>query len=507
MYKPELDFEQLFRNIIKHSWLVALIFAVISIAVTTMGYLAPKHYASYSTLLFDEGRIITPLLDGAAVPKNNNTLSTIAEEIIYSRKTLTRLGQELGMIDGDVDSYEEEVNLNKLTGRVGVDLQGKRYLQTRFVDDTPEGAQKGATILADLFIGQNQGGKEEETRNAYEFIDAQVQQYHKKLLAAEEKLKGFQVEKLASGAGSEQAVTMRLQRLQEMLDQAELDLKEAYIQRSSLQRQLKGEVQTTVSLSKQSQYIARIQVLQEELARLRLNYHETYPDIVDLKHQIADQEKLMAQEKRNSSRTSAVVDDTVRLNEVYQDLKLRLSNADTQVATLQTRVTELKGNIATERTKGKHVSDVDAKLAELTRDYDVNKNIYEDLLKRREKARVSMEVESDESNSNITLYEPAFLPVNPSGLGFLHYLVLGLGLGVILPVVGLYLFQIVDSKIKSEHYLTSKMKVPVLASINEIRNDIDIRRDTGSRLARMLFYGMTFAVLVMLAYLRMTQQG
>ncbi|HIP69382.1 MAG TPA: hypothetical protein EYH06_12490 [Chromatiales bacterium] len=509
MYKPETDFELLARNITKHRWLIAVSFAIISLGLTALGYFTPKQYSSSSTLIINNGRIITPLLDNAAVPKDNAALAIIAKEIIQSRKTLVQLGQRLGVIEGNVDSFEEEVALNKLRGRVGVSLEGDRYMQTTYIDDKPELAQKGATILAELFMGENQGGKAKESKNAYEFIDTQVKQYHKKLLAAEEKLKGFRAQKLESGATSEEAITMRVQSLQTMLDQATLDLKEAYVQKRSLEQQLQGEVTSTISLSKQSQYIGRIQRLKDELARLRLNYQESYPDIVDLKHQIADLERAMEQEKRNSETRSAlgVVDDSVRVNKVYQDLKLRASNINTRVATLQTRVAELKRNIANERKKGRQVSNVDAMQSELTRDYNVNKNIYEDLLKRREKARVSMEVESDSKNSSITLFEPAYLPVKPNGLRFLHYIIAGLFLGMMLPVAGIYLFQIIDSKVKSVHLLTSKMKVPVLASVETIRNDVDMRIESGGRITRTLFYLATFLSIAVIAYLRLKPGG
>jgi len=506
MYKPETDFEQLARSIVKHKWFIALFFAVISLGLTTLGFFAQKQYSSYSTLLIERSSILTPLLDGAAVQKENEP-GKVAKEAIYSRRTLTQLGQELGLLDGEVDTSAEESTLNMLKNKIAVSLDADRYLKVEFIENTAEKAFQGADVLTKIFIGQKQGGKSRESEGAYNFIDNQVKGYHKKLLEAEDRLKGFRAKKLASGTTSEEAITQRVERLQEMLDQASLDLKEAYIQKSSLQRQLKGEVRTSVSLSRQSQYVNRIQQLKDELARLRLNYQESYPDIVDLKHQIADQEKLMRQEKRNSEvRGSIGLDDSIRVNEVYQDMKLRLSNANTQVATLQVRVNEMKKNIANERKKGKQVSDVDAQQAELMRDYTVNKDIYEDLLRRREKARVSMDVESDASHSGITLYEPAFMPVTPVGLRFIHYIAVGLVMGLGLPLAALYLLQIVGTKVKSDQFLTANMKIPVLASVESIRNDIEMRIESGSRITITLFYFATFAAIALLGYYRLMGQ-
>lgn len=506
MYKPEADFQQLARSVVKYKWFIALFFAALSIGLTTLGFFAQKQYSSYSTLLIQSSSILTPLLEGAAVQKKNEP-GKVAKEVIYSRKILTQLGLQLGLVDGEVNTAAEEGALRVLKNRIAVDLEADRYLKLKYVADTPEKAFEGADGLTKVFMGQKQGGKSKESEGAYNFIDLQVQGYHKKLLEAEGRLKGFRAKKLESGTTSEQAITQRVEGLQQLLDQASLDLKEAYIQKSSLQRQLQGEVRTSVSLSRQSQFVNRIQQLQDELARLRLSYQDSYPDIVDLKHQINDQKKLMRQEKRNSeARGSIGLEDSVRVNEVYQDMKLRLSNANTQVATLQVRVIELKKSIARERKKGKQVSDVDAQQAELMRDYTVNKDIYEDLLKRREKARVSMEVESDARHSGITLYQPAFMPVNPVGLRFKHYIAVGLMMGLGLPIAALYLFQIIGTKVKSDQFLITKMKIPVLASVDSIRNDLEMRVESGSRITLTLFYFATFAAIALLGYFRLKGQ-
>ena len=41
------------------------------------------------------------------------------------------------------------------------------------------------------------------------------------------------------------------------------------------------------------------------------------------------------------------------------------------------------------------IADSESALAELTRDYEVNRDIYQDLLRRRENARVSMELDRE----------------------------------------------------------------------------------------------------------------
>src|SRR3546814_4245213 len=52
-------------------------------------------------------------------------------------------------------------------------------------------------------------------------------------------------------------------------------------------------------------------------------------------------------------------------------------------------------------------ADSEAVTAELTRDYTVNRDVYQDLLKRRESARVSMNLDADQDGPSFAVQNPA----------------------------------------------------------------------------------------------------
>ncbi|RUM92152.1 MAG: hypothetical protein DSZ28_09875 [Thiothrix sp.] len=475
-YAVETDYKLLLRNFVQYKTFIVLLFSLIAIAATIFGYFTPKKYSSYATILLDGKTIIAPLMKGAAVSAETSDWSKVAEEIISSRKSMTRLMRELGYIEDSISSQKDEVLLDNLRKNTRVALTGNdNYLRIGFQDTDPYFAKEVATHLTDIFIDSTHGSRADESQEAFEFIDIQVNTYHEKLLIAEEELKEFKTRRLLDGTDSEAAVADRLQHLQEIIDKSSLELKEVRMKRSSLKNQMESEVQTTISLGRQSKYFTRLTDLQDKMSSLRLQYRDTHPDIVNIQFQIDDIKRRIVEEKDSESTEYSGLGDGIKTNKVYQDIRLQLSVANTRIATLETRISATKKNISRERKKGAGVHSSDAELAELTRSYDVNKEIYEDLLKRREAARVSKEIDEQHKGLSIKVYEPAYLPLTPSGLRFFHFVLLGMLFGGLIPAALLYMYQLVDNNIKSLELLKLKEDVPVIGSIPGILNAKDLR--------------------------------
>ncbi len=507
-YAVETDYKLLVRNYFQHRWAMAILGSLVAVALAVAGYFAPKKYESYATLLIEGQTIIAPLMKGAAVSNSTNDWGKIAEEIVYSRKTMTRLMRAMGLVEGDITTKEDDALLDRLRKNTKVSLSNDQYLRIQFRDTDPYFAKDVATQLTALFIDETHGYRVEESQEAFEFIDEQVKEYEKKLLAAEERLAKFKIQEQEKGVSSEDAVTNRLVQLQNILDSAQLELSEALIKQSSLEAQLTGEVKETVSLARQSQYIERLQALEDKLASLRLTYHESYPDIVSVKGQIEDLRRSIRRERNNQSSGDAIIDQSYKSNKVYQGLKIELSAVKTQVASLTARIEHAQKAMEAERKKGEKVHSSEATLAELTRDYKVNKELYEDLLKRREAARVSKEIDESQKGLNIKIYEPAFLPLKPAGFRFIHFVLAGLVLGLIVPIGLIYAYQLVDRSAKSPERLQSRMDgVHILDLAPVIQNKDDVVSANRSARAVNMIYLVAAAMIGVVGYLKFIQES
>ena len=128
-------------------------------------------------------------------------------------------------------------------------------------------------------------------------------------------------------------------------------------------------------------------VLSGQLEQLLLSYQESYPDIISLRTQIADLD--VAIEKMQSSGTVFGNADKVQ-NPLYEELRKQVAEADVNLRTQKRRMQSLVSLQEQEYERQQRIASNQAQLSELTRDYNVTKKVYEEMLQRKEAARLSM---------------------------------------------------------------------------------------------------------------------
>lgn len=463
---------------------IVVAFVAILLSCTLIGLSWPKSYAVNTTIIVDERNIIQPLMQGTAVATEITDRARLARDIIYGRKIMNQILADAGWLASKPTPEEQEEFIKRIVGRTNISNVGRNLIKIEYRDSNPERAYLTTTRLADLFIAESLAGKAAESQAAFDFIDKQVSEYHEKLTMAEEALKEFRSANLDAQPGTDADIASRLNTLQTRIEEATRDLRETEIKKTSLEKQLSGEAETASAVSRENQYRARIAELQSQLETLRLSYHDTYPDVVRLRHQIEDLKQAIEadQRQREQARASGrtVIDDSVINNPMYQQLRRDLSATKVQIDTLTARIVQARQQLQAELERGKRVQGGAAKLAELTRDYQVNRDIYQDLLRRRENARVSMNLDKENQGLTFKIQEPATRPLQPSGPRFWHFVLAGAILGILLPLALLYAKLQIDGRVRSPSMIADRYKLPVLATVPHLwspRAAVAIRRE------------------------------
>lgn len=467
--RPEQIIKLLVHEAFHYRKALVAAFLFINLFMLALGLIWPKGYTSSSTILVDDKKIIQPLMQGAAVSTEVADRSRLAREVIFGRKIMGQLLEHGGWMKKNPTPAQQEEIIKGLTKRMAITNVGKDLIKIEYRDSEPERTFRVTQKAAELFIFESLGVKSEESQAAFDFIDKQTKEYHDKLLKAEEQLKEFRSANLDARPGTDADISARLNLLQTRIEQAGQDLKEAEVKKTSLEKQLSGEAEVATALSREGQFRSRIADLQSQLETLRLNYHDDYPDIVQLKHQIQDLTQAIADERKRREAAKAsgkvIIDEGVINNPMYQQLKQELSQTRVNIEMLTARIGEAKRQLQQELERGRRVHGGEATLSELTRDYQVNRDIYQDLLRRRENARVSMSLDKEKQGLTIKIQEPAVMPLTPSGLRFLHFVVGGLLLGLLVPVGMVYAKVQLDPRLRLTTLISDKHKVPLLAAV------------------------------------------
>lgn len=475
------------KELLLHRRRVFIAFLGINAVAIVVGLLIPRSFVSSTTIYMEERNIIEPLMQGAAVATNVQDRARIAREIIMGRRVMTQLAQDTGLLESGASDIKQGSVIEKLRGQTQVTTVGRGLIRIDFSAGDPDATYQGTKRLAELFIEESQTTKLQESQSAFEFINNQAQEYLEKLNKAEEQLKNLRSTSIETGiGGTETNVVARINAIRARIDQTNQDLRENEVRKSSLERQLAGEAETTMQFSRVGQYRTRISELQAQLTTLRQSYHESYPDIVRIRHQIEDlRESIRQEEERRQnpasgagseqrSASSLGDDEGVMHSPLHQQLRRDLVQIKTTLDTLRARLGELNTQLRTELQRGRQAHSGEAELAEVTRDYQVNSTIYQDLLRRRETAQVSMNLDREKQGIRFRVQEEAVRPTGPSGVRYIYVLLAGLLLSMLLPVGVVFGLATLDQRVRLASSLVERMKVPVLAVVPRMWSPQDL---------------------------------
>lgn len=465
---------------------VVAVFVAVNILAVIVAFSWPKTYTSATTIFVEERNIIEPLMQGAAVPTGVVDRARIAREVIYGRGVMYQLIDELGWYGTDLSEAEKDRIADGIKAKTAINNVGRGLIRIEYSDDTPQRAYQATKRIAELFIAESHEAKLRESQAAYEFISKQADEYHEKLVAAEDQLKEFRSTSVEAGTtAGESGLLNRIGTIRGRLDQAMEQLREAEIRKASLERQLSGETETASVLTREGQYRTRISELQAQLETLRLSYHDTHPDVVRIRHQIADlQESISAEQERrrtaarDGSAPEAAVAEGVIHNPLYQQLRRELSQTKVAIDTLTAKIAETRRQLQSEIDRGRQVHGGEARLAELTRDYEVNRATYQDLSRRRETARVSMNLDRERQGLRFRLQDEASVPRYPSGVRATFVVAGGIVASILLPVGLLFGLVRIDPRVRMPQSAAQRLNIPVLATVPHFWSPLEMQRLT-----------------------------
>jgi polysaccharide chain length determinant protein (PEP-CTERM system associated) len=461
------------------AWLAGAIGAVVVMRV-------PDKYEASARIYVDTQSILAPLMAGLAVQPNIEQQVTMLSRTLISRPNVERLVR-MADLDLNIKSKTDQDELvDKLMKTLEIKSAGRDNLYTlAYRDSEPDKAKRVVQSLTSIFVESSLGDKRKDSSSAKQFIEEQVKSYEKKLAEAESRLKDFKLRNIDLQLSEGKGLTERISDVSGNLAKAKLEMHEAENSRDVIKRQLAGEDPVLLpdassgSTSGVSipEIDGRIETQKRNLDALLQRFTEQHPDVIGTRRMIKELEEQKKQEIAVRKKAAATNPGTsMNGNPVYQQMKVALSESEATIASLHTRVAEYESQY-------KRISDIlrtapqlEAELAQLNRDYDVNKKNYEALVARRESASLTGELESSTGVVDFRLIDPpraSNTPVAPNRLLLLPIaLLFGLAIGLAASFIASQLRPVVfDSRL-----LREVSGLPVLGSISLIRDDSMLKR-------------------------------
>jgi polysaccharide chain length determinant protein (PEP-CTERM system associated) len=155
--------------------------------------------------------------------------------------------------------------------------------------------------------------------------------------------------------------------------------------------------------------------MRSNLDGLLQRYTENHPDVTGARRTIRELEEQRRQLLENYRKAGVplLVQGAASGPRASEQIKISLSQAEAQVASLRARVGEYSTRYAELRDKARRMPEYEAELAQLNRDYEVNKRNYESLVSRREQANLSGDMQSVAGVADFRLIDPPRVSPNP----------------------------------------------------------------------------------------------
>lgn len=480
-------FRALLREIVLHKTIVVATFVVVSFAVLGVGFFWPRTYEAQATVYADEQNIIRPLLEKQAAITEVDRAQE-AKDLVQTRKMIEAIVKRSGILAGSEDPALYESTIKRVQSRLKVDgLSSGNSRRTTFIrfsyqDNSPERSFRVVSAAVNEFIRETTETKQRESSSAYQFIDGQVKTYKQQLMDAEARLKVFNSD---NQDGTEDSANQQISRLQAEIQTLRLDIDDSKARQASIESQLGRESQYLSRRYRSDVYRERLNEAQNNLDNLLLSYTPTHPDVMNLKHQIEDLKKAINDSQHTSQQGGSVGTES-SANPLYDELRRSLSDVKLEQQSREKRLAASETLLVQEFERAKRLAARQAELSELTRDYDVTRNMYESLLESKERARISMTLDVEGQGVTYRIQETPAYPTAPIGLRFMHFALAGPIAGLLLPLGLLIAFIQFDPRIRFPAVLEGG-RVPVLAVVPHFNSRFAKRIVRGDMVALGVF--------------------
>jgi polysaccharide chain length determinant protein (PEP-CTERM system associated) len=451
----------------------------------------PNTYTATGRIYVDSRGVLGPLLSGLAVDPGVDAEAEVMKQTLLSRPNLEKLARETDR-DLEVSTISErQALIEDLERSTTITSNASSIFEIQFQDEDPKRARDSVQALIDIFVERNLGANREEMDSAHRFIDQQIQYYEGKLEDAEQRLANFKQRNdgLLPGPGGYRS---RLETATASLLEAQNALQDAITTRDVLQEQLRSIFPTialgseTSGLGPPSYASAQLAELEARLGDLLRVYTDRHPQVIGLRKRIKE---LEAERKAELEGLRSAVENNQFSgigipNPTFSQIKYKLVEQEALIATLKDRVTRQQQAVDTLERRQLAVPVIEAEFSQLNRDYDVLKSKYEELLSRRESAKISGDREATGQRSQFRIVDPPVTPGFPSGpnrpLLLSAVLVLGVGAGIAV-ALGLSLLNTAYVTVRQ---LRDDIGLPVLGAISAI---VDSRKKISKIIDHSLF--------------------
>src|SRR6266852_1324461 len=386
----------------RRKWLALLALVAPLVAGVSVVVFLPNMYRSAATVLAERQQVPDFFVRSTVTSAIETRIQTISQEVL-SRARLGALINRFGLYPDLRQRVPLESVIDRMRGDIklelkSMELKGQAVREaTVFFTISYQGSDPGTVsritnTLASFYNDENVKARERQAIDTTEFLKVQLGETKKRLDELEQRVSAFKRRHLGELPQQMETNLSTLEHLHAQLRQNADSQTRTNERRQTLSSQL-AEAEASLTgagpgapfASPELREAARLAQKKEDLARLRIQFNDNYPDVALLAAEVAALERELAAAMARMPKPGAETEPTASPVTPYVlRLKEGLGEAQTELKILKTEDGRLRNAIATYQARVENVPRREQEFTELARDYETTRELYGSLMKRHD---------------------------------------------------------------------------------------------------------------------------
>jgi polysaccharide chain length determinant protein (PEP-CTERM system associated) len=513
------------RTYLTGTWHYRWIGMGVTWAVCLIGWLGiallPNQFQAVAMIYVDTDTMMAPLLKGLTVTTDPEQQVSVMLNTLLTRPNLEQVVHLTNPNAANLSSAEMAKQVESLQSNISIKpLNTKNLFELSYTDRNPDKGLNVSQTLLSIFVDSNIGNKRHDLEGAQSFLDTKVNEYETLVRQAEARRTKFKQENLdvlTNNVTPDQA-RQAVEAARQLLNGAQARLSSLRAQLASVPKMVYIDGPNPIVLNpgggfgggRSGSLFQRLAEAKQNLMDLKSRFTDDHPDVKAVQREISSlQSQLSATQAGGPSQETG---NQSIPNPIYVQTQSKLSDAQTEVALQSQRYAEAMATLSNARNLSSKALEISAQFANLDRDYDLVHRTYQDLLARRESAKLSQSVNDEQSSINVRIVEPpkkAPFPVSPNR-PLMNSLVILLGLAAgIATAIGL---SINAGRFFAKEQLAAEFDYPIIGVVGRLAradDSLDARRayTALAACAGLLICGYFVVLIALDASFRLTLRG
>jgi polysaccharide chain length determinant protein (PEP-CTERM system associated) len=513
MHTVVQDFLDQLRGAWRFRWSALWVAWLAALALWLGVFLIPETYEASARVFVDTGTTLRQATQGIGLSDNIDTQIQRVRQALLGGPQLQKVAEQTDLLAGALTPEERQDVIGRLRKDIkitglnqgpapGPQQQSAELFTITYRNHSRDRSLKVVDRLLNNFVEGSLGGKREGSQQAEQFLVQQISEYGQRLSAAEQRIAEFKRRNVGLVPGQQGDYFSRLQSENDALRQAKEKLNLEVRKQQALEAELHsgqpfaaGTTSSSGSSSTGAPLDTGTQIAQtqQRLDELLLKYTDQYPDVVQLRQTLKELQERQKAELEAAKRgdLSAATRLGLSANPVYQKLQEQYNQEQVDIASMQQDISDREKSIAELKSKMSSAPQVEAEYAQLTRDSEVTRTQYNDLLERLNRARLGQQADATGIVRFEVIDPPSaeFEPVAPN-----RPLLIGIALGLALAagILAAYLLHLLRPVFVSIRQLAGVTGLPVLGAVSVAWLE---RFQTLQRRRRIFYVGASVALI------------